>query len=57
MAFSKEFSIQTPKGLRSIGQGHPCFIVAELSANHGGKLSKAIEIIEEALQGTFSNLI
>lgn len=31
-----------------IGEGHPCFIVAELSANHGGDLAKAQAIIKSA---------
>ncbi len=32
----------------SIGEGAPVFIVAELSANHGGDLSRALRTIEEA---------
>lgn len=30
----ESFTIQTPKGPRTIGAGHPCFIVAEVSGNH-----------------------
>jgi pseudaminic acid synthase len=33
---------------RAIGNGAPCYIIAELSANHGGKLSSAIALIEAA---------
>ncbi len=35
-------------GKRSIGPGHPCFIVAELSANHNGDLNIAIDTIRAA---------
>lgn len=33
---------------REIGEGHPCFIVAEAGTNHEGDLSTAIEMIHEA---------
>jgi pseudaminic acid synthase len=33
---------------RPIGPGHPVYIVAEMSANHGGSLEHAIRVIEEA---------
>lgn len=33
---------------RSIGRGHPCYIVAELSANHGQSFDEAVKIIEAA---------
>ncbi len=33
---------------RPIGQQHPCFIIAELSANHNGSLETAIETIKAA---------
>ena len=33
---------------RIIGKGHPTYIVAELSANHGGKLEHAIALIHTA---------
>ena len=33
---------------RRIGDGHPPYIIAELSANHNGKLETAKRIIEEA---------
>ena len=35
------------KGLK-IGKNHPCFIVAEMSANHGGSFEKAKRIIKAA---------
>lgn len=33
---------------RPIGQDHPPYVIAELSANHNGKLETALRIIEEA---------
>mgnify|MGYP000041192961 CR=1 FL=1 len=35
-------------GDKHIGLNHPCFIIAELSANHGGDINIAIETIKEA---------
>ncbi|MFP2997923.1 pseudaminic acid synthase [Spongiivirga sp. MCCC 1A20706] len=35
-------------GNRNIGDNHPCFIIAELSANHNGSLEVAIETIRAA---------
>lgn len=35
-------------GSKSIGGGNPCFIIAELSANHNGDLNVAIETIRAA---------
>ena len=32
-------------GKRDIGAGHPCFIVAELSANHGQKFEQAVAVV------------
>lgn len=43
-SFAKEVSING----RTIGPSHPPYIVAELSANHQGKLDKALELIDEA---------
>lgn len=31
-----------------VGDGHPTFIIAEMSANHGGDIGKALEIIRAA---------
>jgi len=33
---------------RQIGPGHPCFIIAELSCNHGGNREKALEMVRLA---------
>jgi pseudaminic acid synthase len=33
---------------RAIGPGHPTFIVAEMSANHGGSLEHAKQVVREA---------
>ena len=41
-------SIKTPKGIRKIGPGHPCFIVAEMSGNHNGSFMCAKKIIDAA---------
>lgn len=35
-------------GNRLIGDGHPCYIIAEMSANHGGDFNRAIDIIHAA---------
>lgn len=35
-------------GNRVIGNGAPCYIIAEMSANHAGSLERAIEIIHAA---------
>ena len=32
----------------TVGKGYPSYIIAELSGNHGGDISKAIEIIHQA---------
>lgn len=44
MSNSKLFSIAG----RKIGKDYPPYIIAELSANHNGKLATALKIIEEA---------
>jgi len=47
------FSNQTPRVIiqgREIGEGHPCFIIAEAGVNHNGSLETAIEMIDVAAQ-------
>jgi N-acetylneuraminate synthase len=36
---------------RTIGPGHPCYIIAEMSANHGHSFEKALEVVRAAKQG------
>ncbi len=40
----KSFSI----GSHTIGEGNPCFIIAEMSANHSQNYEKAVEIVKAA---------
>ncbi|MEJ2078280.1 MAG: N-acetylneuraminate synthase family protein, partial [Acidobacteriota bacterium] len=35
-------------GDRLVGPGHPIFIIAEMSANHGQNFDRAVEIIKAA---------
>ncbi len=42
--------IKTPGGVRFIGPGQPCFVVAEMSGNHNHDLKKAYRIIDEAVK-------
>lgn len=35
-------------GNRKIGNGYPCYIIAEMSANHAGDINRAFEIIHSA---------
>src|SRR3990167_4843793 len=44
------FTIKTPKGKRKIGDDAPCFIIAEMSANHGQSYEKAVEIVRAAAE-------
>lgn len=45
----EKFQIQTSRGLQTIGQGNPTFIVAELSANHNQKIETAYKLIDAAI--------
>lgn len=38
----------TLKNNRVIGQGQPCFIIAEIGINHNGSLESALKLIDEA---------
>lgn len=42
------FYINTPKGLKKIGSGEPCFIIAEMSGNHNQSYDRALAIIDAA---------
>jgi len=42
------FTLKTPSGERIIGHGHPTFIIAEMSSNHGQNFEKAVEIVKAA---------
>ncbi|MDO8499644.1 MAG: pseudaminic acid synthase [bacterium] len=44
------FTIATPKGNRSIGPGSPCFIIAEMSANHNQDYDKAVALVKAAAE-------
>lgn len=35
-------------GARAIGTGHPPFVIAEMSANHNGRLETALQLVDEA---------
>lgn len=35
-------------GKKTIGQGHPCYIIAEVGSNHDGKLDQAKELIRSS---------
>lgn len=48
--YMHKFKIKTPKGDRLIGQGEPCFIIAEMSGNHNHDFNKAIKIIDAAAE-------
>jgi pseudaminic acid synthase len=46
----KPIVIATPRGPRSIGPGHPVFVVAELSGNHNQDKSRALELVDAAAE-------
>lgn len=43
------FVIKIKRDVRKIGTGHPVFIIAEMSANHGHDIKKAYKIIDAAV--------
>lgn len=46
----KTIEIKTKKGIKKIGQDNPCFIIAEMSANHNHDIEKAKRIINSAVE-------
>ena len=44
----KSFAIKTSKGQKNVGFGFPCFIIAEMSANHEQDYDQAVAIIKAA---------
>lgn len=42
------FLITTPQGIRRIGPGEPCFVIAEMSGNHNQNFDTAVAIITAA---------
>ena len=37
-------------GNRWVGEGEPCFIIAEAGSNHGGKIEQALQLIDVAVE-------
>jgi len=35
-------------GKRNVGEGHPCFVIAEAGVNHNGDLSMAKKLVDAA---------
>jgi len=40
--------IRTTRGERAIGDNAPCFVIAELSANHNGNFDRAVALVKSA---------
>ena len=38
-------------GDRKIGKNFPCYTIAEAGANHDGNLTKALKLIDAAIEG------
>mgnify|MGYP004004448195 FL=1 len=36
---------------KNIGNQYPCFTIAEAGANHDGEISKALKLIDAAIEG------
>ena len=36
-------------GSRGVGEGHPCFMLAEVASAHGGSVDVALKMLEAAL--------
>jgi N,N'-diacetyllegionaminate synthase len=43
-----DFSPSIPVGDRTVGAGHPCYVIAEAGSNHNGRLDLALELIDAA---------
>lgn len=41
-------SLNTPKGVRHIGPGHPVFVIGEMSGNHNFSFERALKLIDIA---------
>jgi pseudaminic acid synthase len=42
--------IKTSKGMKKIGDGQPCFIIAEMSGNHNQSFERAKELVDAATE-------
>jgi len=47
---SATIKIKAPGGVRKIGKGQPCFVIAEMSGNHNQNIRRAYKIIDAAAE-------